>query len=172
MKTPFELVTDNVEITLAGITQADGFNNDLEVVRESKDGSSPSPSNPQARVARLVPGEILYYDGSNPEKHSPVSYDDFDMVFWIDCYEFEPENSELTPDAVGHSIAADVFTALNADYQRGTHPTIGQPNALNTKLRFATPMEQSQSAYRGVVVRAEVHVRVKKNRPSLHWLSA
>lgn len=158
-KTIFEYVTDNVHSTLAGVTQAQGYNNDLEVARETRLGSGPAPSDANKRYAILVPAEIEL------RKDRPCNCDDYDQIFWIDCYGFESDDSSMTPDAVGQSIAGDVIKALNIDYNRGNHPADGRALALNTQVRFASPMELSQATFRGVVLRVEVRTRTALNNP-------
>src|SRR5882724_7327800 len=131
-KTIFELVTDDVLRTLQGIKQAAGYANNIEAVKESKAGQGPAPANVNDRYAILVPGEL------EPRADSPINKDDYNQIFWVDCYGFEPDelpDPDMTPDAVGYSMAGDVKKALESDesYQRGTHPTTGNFLALNTK---------------------------------------
>jgi hypothetical protein len=169
-KSCFELVTDNIATTLAAVDGTTGWQNKLEVHRETKLGVAPAPVDPSTtRYVVVVPGEVIYHTsyGEPVNGHlSPMNADDYTQVFWIDCYGYESDTSSLPADAVAQSIACDVIKALNADYNRGTHPDDATRKlAIDTRVRFATPMELQQSQYRGVVLRVEVLTRTRLSDP-------
>jgi hypothetical protein len=62
---------------------------------------------------------------------------------------------------VGQSIAADVIKQVNADYTTWLHPDNGRQLVIYPTIRFATPMELTQSQFRGMCFAANARPHAK-----------
>lgn len=140
-----ELIVQNVESTLSGVTIGAGYENTLTVEREKQPFNSP-----RNRLAVVMPAKM------RPQTPAPLGLDEYILPIAVVFYVIQAESNEDAISQALYSIAADVRKALMVDVHRNGH-------AVNTEFDPDDIFNSSKPSSGAVV--ANIRFRTLRGNP-------
>lgn len=146
-----ELILDNIKDTLAEISIANGYNNDIaNVQRWKQHGNS----------LKDVPC-IIISAGREEKDPTPYPQTTAKLTIFIDIWTRQDDEDSSDTDTLLDSLLLDIEKALMADYTRGGY-------AENTDIRGITPFETIEGQpHCGIMIELEIVYKHKQTDPAL-----
>ena len=146
-----ECILENIRTTLAGITTASGFNNDIQSVQRWRQ---------QGNSLVAVPCIVI---NAGPEEKNPVPNPFMTCKFtvYLDVWTRQDESDSQSTDTILNSLLGDVEKAIMQDITRGNF-------AKDTNIKSNTLFETLEGQpYSGVVTELEIIYQHKQGDPEV-----
>lgn len=150
MSTPrVELIMQNIATTLATVTTANGYNQDLTVTRPTMAG---------AKVSQATDSAQLTLNEVAPNESSPDGKQDWDADVSVLCKKVIADSSTDNIDSLLQTIASDVIKVLCVDRSRNSL-------AIRTYIDGATHNRDAAGASESITVNVRVWYRTDDDNP-------
>ncbi len=149
MSTIRENILANIKTTLEGITEANGYNNDIASVQRWMQ---------RGNILKSVPC-IVISAGQEDKRPEPNPLMSCRITVYLELYLRQNETDQTPTDSLINSLLGDIEKALMLDYTRGG-------NALDTNIRAIIPFEtQEGQVNAGAVIEIEILYQHQQNDP-------
>lgn len=138
-----ELITQNVDETLRGVRVSAGFNLDLIVEREIREGNR---LRDKLAVLKQVETERVI------QSETQQSHMAWRQRYWVELYVVQSEDCDTPFDRAINVIRADAEKAVMADHTRGGY-------AHDTFILDPIPIVDEEGRWNGIVVAFDVFFR-------------
>lgn len=149
MSTIRENILAHIKTTLEGITEANGYNNDIASVQRWMQ---------RGNILKSVPC-IVISAGQEDKRPEPNPLMSCRITVYLELYLRQNETDQTPTDSLINSLLGDIEKALMLDYTRGG-------NSLDTNIRAIIPFEtQEGQVNAGAVIEIEVLYQHQQNDP-------
>jgi hypothetical protein len=145
LKPIIELINENVEATLRGISAAAGYT------------FTPAAVEWEAETNIPLDGKVIIARGDEEPRDKPaLGHDEWDVPYAVAVFAARA-GAQPTFETKLTRMAADIIRAMQADHNRGGY-------AINTS-NDAPIRDDHGPAFRVAIIKFEIHVRTLKNDP-------
>lgn len=147
-----ENITANIAASIGQITEANGFNQTLNPVRQR--GVDFGKLTWDDLTVLIVQG------GTTAQDTQPIGLQAWDQKYLLVAFVIDGDNSEDPIDTRKNQVAADIEKKLMEDVHRGD-----SGHCWGTKILQKTPWQDSGAKSSGVAIELECEFRTQKGNP-------